>query len=251
MGPYATSNTSQETYELRWNGILETLDADLQAVGIDHTLYKFVVNTVAESGTQINQILNYIATDAQYGAKGTIYDALNSPHHGNNDVVDEYGNLHDYDHFEVGRANAQLFIDTFPIVTDGYTITFVNVDGSVTTQTVGEGVTPTPPTPINTDTRVFTAWSPTIVAATADATYTAEYGPASGEFVDVFIATGQSNAWGPADDGLWYDSGTNNATYEFGQGVASILENSDEFSNPVVVLEGARSSHRLMVVGRK
>ena len=245
IGDYASANTTQADYEMRWDGILEALDADLQAAGVDHTQYKFVVNTVSESGTQINNILNHIATSGTNSYRGTIFDAIDSIYHGPNKpgggsyIIDDYRELHDYDHFGVGRANAQLLIDTFPIVTDGYTITFVNVDGSVTTQTVADGGTPTPPAPINTDTRVFTAWSPSIVSATADVTYTAEYGPAAGEFVDVFIATGQSNAWGPADDGLWFDSGSNNPTYEFGQGVASVLESSDKFSNPVVVLEGA------------
>ena len=55
-----------------------------------------------------------------------------------------------------------------------YTITFVNVDGSQTSETVSEGEVATPPTGVNTSTRTFTAW-PTIVPATADATYTALY----------------------------------------------------------------------------
>jgi len=240
-GPYANNNdpaqaTSQATYELRWNGILEQLDADLQAAGVDHTQYKFVVNTVAESGSTINNILNYIATSGTYNAKGTIYDAINSPHHGNNDVVDAYGDLHDYDHYAVGQANAQLFIDTYPPTpTSGYIITSINVDDSITTQTVSEGVVATPPAGVNTATRTFTGW-PTVAPATAAATYTAEYTQNSGggDIVDLFIATGQSNAYWPVNR----DGEVVTGTYEFGNGVKDALVASGLFSNPAVVIDG-------------
>ncbi|MBO5553033.1 MAG: leucine-rich repeat protein [Paludibacteraceae bacterium] len=62
-----------------------------------------------------------------------------------------------------------------------YTITFKNEDGTtLKTQTVNYNVTPTPPSnPTKAATAQYTytfkAWSPTIVAATANATYTATY----------------------------------------------------------------------------
>ena len=114
LGPYATADTSQVDYETRWDGLLAQLDADLQAAGVSNTEYKFVVNTVAESGDKINTILNYIANQGNHSDKGIIYDAVNSPYHDQDVIVEaNYGNLHDYDHVMVGRANAQLFINTF------------------------------------------------------------------------------------------------------------------------------------------
>ena len=64
-------------------------------------------------------------------------------------------------------------------------------------------------------------------------TYTALYDevPANGEYVDVFIATGQSNAyWGLNED--------NSGKYEFGQGVQAGLTASGRFSNPTVIIDG-------------
>ncbi|WP_083913005.1 sialate O-acetylesterase [Rubritalea marina] len=229
LGPYATANTTQADYQTRWDGLLAKLDADLQAAGLDHTQYKFVVNTVAESGDQINTILNAVA-DAD--PRGAIYDALNSPYHNQNIIVEaEYGNLHDYNHFAVGQANAQLFIDTFENTPTGYTITFVNVDGSQSSQSVSAGVVATPPAGVNSGNRTFTGW-PTIAPATADATYTAEYTEASGDIVDLFIATGQSNAAWP------WDSVNQVGTFQFGAGVQAALTASGRFTNPTVVIQG-------------
>ena len=53
-------------------------------------------------------------------------------------------------------------------------ITFINVDGTVTTQTVEENEVATPPTGVSTVDKTFTSW-PTIAPASADATYTALY----------------------------------------------------------------------------
>ena len=177
--PYATADTSQADYETRWNGLLAQLDADLQAVGLSNTDYKFVVNTVAESGDKINTILNHIANQGTHSDKGTIYDAVNSPYHDQDTIIEaNYGNLHDYDHVMVGKANAQLFINTFidstPNPETTYEITFINVNGSQTNQTVNEGVIATPPEGVNTVDKTFTGW-PTIEPATADATYVALY----------------------------------------------------------------------------
>ena len=76
-----------------------------------------------------------------------------------------------------------------------YTITFVNVDDSVTTQTVSENEVATPPAGVNTVSRTFTSW-PTILPATADATYTALYDTVAPNTVDIYIVAGQSNAYG-------------------------------------------------------
>ncbi|MCH2204364.1 MAG: sialate O-acetylesterase [Lentisphaerales bacterium] len=111
LGPYATADTSQENYQARWSGLLEQLNTDLQAAGLSHSDYHFVFNTVSESGNKINQILTNVANT---NSKGAIYDAVNSPYHDQDVIIEKaYGNLHDYDHFSVGTANAQLFIDSF------------------------------------------------------------------------------------------------------------------------------------------
>ena len=230
LGPYANANTSQADYETRWNGLLAQLDADLQAAGVSSNDYKFVVNTVAESGDQINNILTAIANA---DSRGAIYDALNSPYHDQNIIVEpSYGNLHDYNHFAVGQANVQLFIDSFLGSSATYTITFINVDGSVTTQIVNEGAVATPPAGVNTADKTFTAW-PTVVPATADATYTAAYtqNGGGGDIVDVFIATGQSNAF-------WLVNPDYSGQYLFGEGVQAALTASGRFSNPTVVKQG-------------
>jgi hypothetical protein len=113
IGDYATANTSQAVYEARWAGLLGQLEADLQTAGLDSSEYKFVVNTVAESGNQINTILTGIANA---DARGLVFDTQVAPYNDRNlNPADEatYGDLHDYDHFAVGQANAQLLIDTF------------------------------------------------------------------------------------------------------------------------------------------
>ena len=117
--------------------------------------------------------------------------------------------------------------------TTTYQIQFINVDGTTTTQTVNEGDTPTPPTGVSTATKTFTAW-PTISPATENTTYTAQYSEnvGSGEIVDIFIATGQSNAYYPTDQGAENFNG-------FGRGVRDALASSNLFSNPTVVIDGA------------
>jgi hypothetical protein len=50
--------------------------------------------------------------------------------------------------------------------------------------------------------------------------------------VDVFIATGQSNAFYPNDQGV-------ENYYGFGRGVQAALTASGQFSNPIVVMDGA------------
>ena len=244
IGDYASANTSQVVYEARWAGLLAQLEADLQAAGLSSGDYKFVVNTVAESGDTINTILTGIANA---DARGLVFDTQVAPYNDRNlNPTDEatYGDLHDYDHFAVGQANAQLLIDTFggtvtPAST--YDITFINVDGSQTTETVDPGEVATPPTGVDTATKTFTAW-PTVAAATADATYTAlfNFKPApNGEYVDIFVATGQSNAYWPPSNDLWYEDVENSGTYSFGNGVKDVLVASGLFSNPTVVIDGA------------
>jgi uncharacterized repeat protein (TIGR02543 family) len=109
------------------------------------------------------------------------------------------------------------------------------VDGTQTTQTVNAGVVATPPVGVDTATKTFTSW-PTVVAAVADATYTALYetlpqlGP--GDVVDLFVATGQSNAYWPVQD-------DNSGTYGFGHGIKDTLVASGRFSFPTVVIDGA------------
>ncbi|EDM29222.1 iduronate-2-sulfatase [Lentisphaera araneosa HTCC2155] len=208
LGPYATADTSQADYETRWNGLLAQLDSDLQAAGVSNTEYKFVVNTVAESGDKINTILNYIANQGTHSDKGTIYDAVNSPYHDQDVIVEaSYGNLHDYDHVMVGRANAQLFIDTFinstPPIETTYDITFINVDASQTVQTVNEGVVATLPEGISTADKTFTGW-PTIEPAYENATYTALHTlNETGEFVaSAEVSLSQSSHGNPGSTSI-------------------------------------------------
>ena len=73
-----------------------------------------------------------------------------------------------------------------------YTITFVNGDGSTTTQDVEYGTKPTAPagkTPANTAefTYSFSGWNPTIVNVTGEATYTAEVTSTVNEYQIVFL----------------------------------------------------------------
>ena len=51
--------------------------------------------------------------------------------------------------------------------------------------------------------------------------------------VDVFIATGQSNAYWPVGPAPTYEG-----SYDFGKGVQDALTASGLFSNPTVVLDG-------------
>ena len=185
LGSYATADTSKETYELRWAGLLGQLNTDLVAAGLSSSEYDYVLNTVAESGDKINGILSGIASA---DARAVIYDAYNSAYHDQDTIVEtNYGNLHDYDHYAVGQANAQLFIDTFinstPPTETTYDITFINVDGLQTVQTVNEGDIATAPEGVNTVDKTFNGW-PTVELAYENATYTALYtSNETGEFV--------------------------------------------------------------------
>ena len=94
--------------------LLGQLESDLEAAGVSSKDYHFVANTVAISGEQINTILK----DLGAGPLGATYDAVNSEFFDQDIIVEEtppldYGNLHDYDHVEVGKANVQLLLDTF------------------------------------------------------------------------------------------------------------------------------------------
>ena len=220
--------TPDDIYKIRWNGFVDQIAAD-----VGSSDFHFVVNTVGMVDPAINDTL---ASIASLDPRGAILDTQVAPYRdmepGTTDVPN--GDVHGYDHFAVGVANAQLFLDSFYSDSGSgttYTITFVNVDGSTTTQTVNEGDTPTPPAGVNTDTRTFTGW-PTIAAATANATYTAEYTETGGDIVDLFIATGQSNAAWP------WDSVNQVGTFQFGAGVQAALTASGRFSNPTVVSQG-------------
>ena len=61
-----------------------------------------------------------------------------------------------------------------PTTINTYDITFINVDNSQTVQTVNENEVATPPDGVNTTDKTFTGW-PTVLPATANATYTAHY----------------------------------------------------------------------------
>ena len=97
-----------------------------------------------------------------------------------------------------------------------YTITFINVDDSQTTQTVGENVVATPPAGVNTDTRTFTSW-PTIAPATADATYTALYSEVNATYTITFVNVDDTVTTYTADAGvvLTPPTGVNTATRTF------------------------------------
>jgi len=93
------SNTSEVVYTARWNGILTQLAADLGSSD-----FNFVMNTVGNSGTRINTTLTNI-TNAD--SRGVLFDTQVAPYRTNSE------DIHGYDHYAVGQANAQLFIDTF------------------------------------------------------------------------------------------------------------------------------------------
>ena len=93
------------------------------------------------------------------------------------------------------EAFSLKLVSSTPVSDTNYDITFINVDGSQTVQNVAEGVVATPPAGVSTTDKSFTAW-PTIEPAYQNAVYEALYESLStgGNVVDVFIATGQSNA---------------------------------------------------------
>ena len=93
------SNTSETDYRTRWNGLLGQLASDLGSSD-----FNFVMNTVGNSGTRINHTLTAI-TNAD--ARGVLFDTQTAPYRSN------FNDIHGYDHYAVGQANAQLFMDTF------------------------------------------------------------------------------------------------------------------------------------------
>ncbi|EDM29233.1 hypothetical protein LNTAR_22624 [Lentisphaera araneosa HTCC2155] len=165
--PYQ-NNTCEFNYANRWRGLLNQVEADLQDMGLVSDQYKFVMNTVGNSGEGINTALMNISNG---DSKGVLFDTQVAPYRTN------FSDIHGYDHDAVGQANVQLFINTFitsppPITT--YSIKFINVDGSQVSTTVNAGEVPVPPEGVDTDIRSFLSW-PSISNAYSDATYTALY----------------------------------------------------------------------------
>ena len=181
-------------------------------------------------------------------SSGTVFDTVNGNYVGNS--VQKYEYTIDFMtegadtlNFEITKSGGASFIvaqEAFSLKTVSldplattYQINFINVDGSQTSQTVNEGVVATPPEGISTTDKTFTGWT-TIAPATADATYIAlheDVVTGGGNIVDVFIATGQSNAAYPLYDG-------EENKFGFGRGIQVALTESGLFSNPTVVLAG-------------
>ncbi len=92
-------NGTEASYTSRWNGLLGQLASD---VGSND--FNYVMNRVGNSGTLINDTLAAI-TNAD--ARGALFDTQVAPYRTNT------ADIHGYDHYAVGQANAQLFIDTF------------------------------------------------------------------------------------------------------------------------------------------
>ena len=118
----------------------------------------------------INTLLQTLVTEETTGTSEVTYLDLATTFSNTADVY--YDGVHPNGNGEQIEADA-IFGALVDVITT-YTITFINVDGSQTIQTVNEGDTPVPPAGVNDGDKVFTGW-PTIVAAYADATYTAEY----------------------------------------------------------------------------
>jgi len=98
------SDTSEAVYTARWNGILDELSSDLTTLGVSSNDFGFVMNTVGNAGTRINNTLAAI-TDAD--SRGVLFDTQVAPYRTNP------ADIHGYDHYAVGQANARLFIETF------------------------------------------------------------------------------------------------------------------------------------------
>ena len=119
------SNTSEADYTARWNGILTQLASDLGSSD-----FNFVMNTVGNAGTRINTTLTNI-TNAD--SRGVLFDTQVAPYRTN------VNDIHGYDHYAVGQANAHFFINSF--VTDLGKILCVGdsiTEGSAT-RPAGEG----------------------------------------------------------------------------------------------------------------
>ncbi len=98
------SNTSEAVYTTRWNGILDELASDLSALSISSNDFGFVMNTVGNAGTRIN---NTLAAITDTDSRGALFDTQVEPYRTNP------ADIHGYDHYAVGQANARLFIETF------------------------------------------------------------------------------------------------------------------------------------------
>ena len=92
-------NGTEAQYTGRWNGLLSQLASD-----VGSSDFKFVMNKVGNSGTLINDTLTAIANA---DPRGVLFDSQVPPYRTNP------ADIHGYDHYAVGEANAQLFIDTF------------------------------------------------------------------------------------------------------------------------------------------
>ena len=121
-----------------------------------------VSNYEVSNGTTV-ELIDYSGHDSAYG--GTFNPTVN--------LTAGDSGLSGTLSFDTASSKVIYTFDS-EAVTTTYTITFINVDDTETTQTVDGGEVATPPAGVDTATRTFTGW-PTILAATADATYTALY----------------------------------------------------------------------------
>lgn len=98
-------------YTTRWNGLLDTLDVDLTAAGVSSMDYNFVMNTVGDLGPLENDNMNAILADiTDADSRGVLFDTQVAPYR------TDFNDVHGYDHYAVGQANAQLFINSFVAV---------------------------------------------------------------------------------------------------------------------------------------
>ena len=118
----------------------------------------------------INALLEPLATDETTRTSEVTYLDLATTFNSAADVF--YDEVHPNGNGE--QIEADAIFGALVDLTPTYTITFINVDGTQTTQTVDENVVATPPTGVSTVDKTFTGW-PTIAPATADATYYAAY----------------------------------------------------------------------------
>ena len=92
-------NGTEAQYAGRWNSLLTQLGSDLGS-----TSWNYVMNRVGNSGDLINDTLAAITTA---DSRGVLFDTQVAPYRTNP------ADIHGYDHFAVGQANAQLFISSF------------------------------------------------------------------------------------------------------------------------------------------
>ena len=101
-------DTSELDYVTRWNGLLNQL-----ALDVGSSNFNFVVNTVGNSGPRINNTLTAISSA---DSRGVLFDTQVVPYRTNDT------DIHGYDHYAVGQANAQLFINSFERPVDVFII---------------------------------------------------------------------------------------------------------------------------------